>query len=205
MNPPIRPQPSLPLWGRAGEGARSRPTESAASIGLWVLIGVSCTLFALFVAAYVMRMEGDDWSPLALPWQLALSTTLLAGTSAALQRCGHAWRHAEPQTAQHWYRAAGVLALAFLAVQGWAWQSLLAQQVRPTGNPAASFFYLLTALHALHVVGGLVGWTWGGRDTARRVSRVARWWHVLLGLWLLLYATLEGLTPALVQWICGTQ
>lgn len=178
-------------------------SPSAASIGLWVLIGVSCTLFALFVAAYVMRMESDDWSPLALPWQLALSTTLLASTSAALQRCGHAWRHAEPRAAQHWYRAAGVLALAFLAVQGWAWQSLLAQQVRPTGNPAASFFYLLTALHALHVLGGLAGWAWGARDTARRVPRVARWWHVLLGLWLLLYATLEGLTPALVQWLCG--
>src|SRR6185436_1713106 len=92
-----------------------------------------------------------------------------------------------------WLAGAGGCALAFLAAQGWAWQALLAQQVSPAGNPAASFFYVLTALHALHLAGGLAAWSlaaraaWRERDPAAaawRIALCARYWHFLLLVWL---------------------
>jgi cytochrome c oxidase subunit 3 len=74
------------------------------------------------------------------------------------------------------------------------------------GNPAASFFYLLTAMHALHVGGGLVAWAQALRRapiTRERVALLARYWHFLLLVWLLLFAVLGALTPEIVAFICG--
>jgi cytochrome c oxidase subunit 3 len=68
-----------------------------------------------------------------------------------------------------------------------------------TANPAYSFFYLLTALHGLHLLGGL--WVWG-RTTAKvlrgvevgkvrlSVELCTVYWHYLLLVWLVLFAVL---------------
>jgi cytochrome c oxidase subunit III len=107
----------------------------------------------------------------------------------------------------------GALAFAFLAVQAWAWMALQSAQVVAVGNPAASFFFLLTALHALHVMGGLLAWGVALRAQARdadvratawRVRLCARYWHFLLAVWVVLFAALGVLTPELVAYLCGT-
>src|SRR6478735_12084994 len=117
---------------RAGVARGGRPPDtraSAAGIGLWVFMGVATALFSLFVMAYVMRMNGSDAVAIALPWQLWLSSTLLAIGSVALQRSATAARGAEPARARRLLWAGGLCALAFLAVQLWAWQALTSTQV----------------------------------------------------------------------------
>ncbi|NML16435.1 bb3-type cytochrome oxidase subunit III [Azohydromonas caseinilytica] len=183
------------------------PARAAAvGVALWAFIAVAGTLFALCILAYVMRMGSDDWADLALPWQLGLSTGLLLAGSIALQAAAGAARAGAFLPARRELLIGGACALAFVVVQAWAWQALLALQVRPAGNPAASFFYLLTALHALHVLGGLVGWTLTLHGLARqpwRAALCARYWHFLLLAWLVLLATFAGLTPPVVRFICG--
>jgi cytochrome c oxidase subunit 3 len=168
------------------------------AIGLWVFIGVASTLFALFLTAYAMRMDrAPDWSQLNLPWQLWLSTALLAAGSALLAR-------AAARDQRSTLVGAGVCALAFVACQLWAWQVLAEARVSFAGNPAASFFYLLTAMHGLHVAGGLVAWAQVLRRPApERIALLARYWHFLLLLWLVLFAALGWLTPEIVAFICG--
>ena len=184
----------------------------AVGTGLWLFILVASTLFALFLLAYAMRMDSGDWSPIARPWQLWLSSalllagsTLLQGAKTAAQRTD--WRHAR---ALLW--AGGACALAFLGSQWWAWQALYGARVVLAGNPAASFFYVLTALHALHVLGGLAAWAvtaqlaWERADPARvalRIALCARYWHFLLAVWAVLFAALGWLTPEIVRFICG--
>lgn len=198
-----------------GNPAAGRPDAAAAlSIGLWVFMCVASALFSLFIAAYVMRMDASDWSAIAMPWQLWLSTALLLAGSAALQQASAAAKFSRLASARALLLAGGGCAAAFLAVQLWAWQALLAMEVGPAGNPAASFFYLLTAMHGLHVAGGLVAWGLTARSfwleaeatsrAALRIALCARYWHFLLALWLLLFATLGGLTPEVVRFICGT-
>lgn len=191
---------------------RLEPPRSATGVGLWIFIGVATVLFSLFIAAYAMRMAGADWSSIAMPWQLWLSTLLLAGGSLALHRAGRASREVRWRHAHALLLAGGVCTLAFLAVQLWAWQALLAIHVMPAGNPAASFFFLLTAMHGLHVLGGLLAWgvttqaAWHPDDSGRAAELVAlcaRYWHFLLAVWLVLFATLGGLTPEVVAFICG--
>jgi cytochrome c oxidase subunit 3 len=188
-------------WIAARDEAKTRALDT----GLWVFIGVASALFALFLTAYVMRMDGGDWSTLALPPQLWLSSALLLASSLLLQRASSD-RHVLL------LKAGGLCGLAFLAVQAWAWQALLAANVTLTANPAASFFYLLTALHGMHVVGGLIAWAATMRSGRRSpdsahatwlVALCARYWHFLLAVWAVLFATLGWLSPEVVRFICG--
>jgi cytochrome c oxidase subunit 3 len=183
--------------------------SDAVGIGLWVFIGVASTLFALFLLAYVMRLSGSDGSAIALPWQLWLSTALLAAGSVLLQRAHATMRGA---AARSLLLAGGACAIAFLAVQGWAWQSLQAANVVLASNPVASFFYLLTALHGVHVLGGLVAWAITLRGVPRqaepghaawRIALCARYWHFLLAVWVVLFAAFSWITPDVARFICG--
>jgi cytochrome c oxidase subunit 3 len=191
---------------------RHRRPGAAADIGLWVFIGFATTLFTLFLIAQVMRAASSDWSPIGLPWQLWLSTAVLAVASALLQAAAGAAHRQLRDPARGLLVGGGTCALAFIGVQLWAWRSLLAAQVTPDGNPSASFFYLLTAMHGLHVLGGLAAWGWVAWHTghqadpallARRIRLCARYWHFLLLLWVVLFAAMSLLTPELARTLCG--
>jgi cytochrome c oxidase subunit 3 len=112
------------------------------------------------------------------------------------------------------FALAGVFAIAFLAGQFWVWQQFVAWGYFLASNPANSFFYLLTGLHALHLLGGLIAW---GIIVAKYLQRVplpqlsasvelcAIYWHYLLGLWFVLFALLAS-TPQTYEAIarfCG--
>ncbi|NRF68327.1 bb3-type cytochrome oxidase subunit III [Aquincola sp. S2] len=204
------------------------PPLQAAGIGLWVFIGVASTLFGLFLAAYMMRMVSPDWSSIAMPGQLWLSTGLLIGGSLLMQAAAGSARRDEAARTTALLWAGGLCAMAFLGAQLWAWSVLQSARVTLTGNPAASFFYVLTALHGLHVLGGLIAWSLATRDigppklapgaapdrrvlaeraaaAAVRIHLCARYWHFLLAVWLLLYAALGTLTPEFVRYICGIE
>ena len=96
-----------------------------------------------------------------------------------------------------WWSAGAICGLLFLAGQGLAWQQLLDAGVFVSGNPAAAFFYLLTATHAVHLLGGVAVLVWiavralrfelgPGRRTAAGAG--ALFWHFLDGLWVYLLA-----------------
>ncbi|TWG81087.1 cytochrome c oxidase subunit 3 [Cupriavidus gilardii J11] len=184
------------------------------SVALWVFMGVVTSLFSLFVVAYGLRMDSPDWVPLALPWQVWLSTALLAAGGMAMTRSARQAAGGHRAMATRSLIAGGMAALAFVVSQGWAWASLADAAVVPAAHPSASFFYLLTGMHALHVLGGLVVWGVAWRALARwhlppaalalRIRLLARYWHFMLAVWLVLLAALGWLTPEIVRAICGT-
>lgn len=190
-------------------GYRQRP-GAAQGTALWVFMGVVTALFSLFLVAYVMRLSANDATAITLPWQLWLSTTWLLAGSAALQRASGLSRRGRP--AQRPLLIGGACALGFIASQSWAWMALLGAQVSLTGNPAGSFFYLLSLLHGLHVAGGVVAWGLVLRalrhapaTAAWRIALCARYWHFLLLLWLGLFSAFSVITPDLAAAFCGTR
>jgi cytochrome c oxidase subunit 3 len=208
--------------GRDGDGPvipisaarrRNRP-QAIYGVGLWVFMGVAATLFSLFLTAYVMRMSGDDAVAIEMPQQLWLSTTLLVLGSVLLQSAASVASTAtQPERARLLLAAGGACAIAFVGAQGWAWWALLGRQVAPAGNPAGSFFFMLTALHAMHVAGGLIGWLLAARATRSdvalaaaswRIGLCARYWHFLLLVWLALFASFTWITPDVARIICRT-
>lgn len=193
-------------------GAALRPAPHAGSIGLWAFIGVASALFALFITAYAMRMQSGDWVQIAMPWQLWLSSAVLVAGSVLLHLAGRAARQSRWSGARALLLAGGLCALAFVCVQLWAWQALQSARVSLTGNPSASFVYLLTAMHGLHVLGGLAAWGKTLRRfqpdserSRRAIALCARYWHFLLAVWAVLFAALGWLTPEIVAYICGTE
>ena len=177
-------------------GALDRPAVKTA---LWVFLAVVTSLFALFISAYAMRMHLGDWAPLPKPQLLWWNTALLAVTSAAMQWTVLAARRGESDGVRTGLIAGGVLTFAFLGGQLEVWRQLNASGYFLASNPANSFFYLLTALHGLHLLGGLVAWgrtvakLWRGVEVAKvrlSVELCATYWHFLLGIWLVLFALL---------------
>jgi cytochrome c oxidase subunit 3 len=176
-------------------------TPSTAKIGLGVFLGVVSSLFALLISAYSMRMQGSDWRPLPIPILLWLNTGLLVLSSIALEWARAAAHRGEIFDVRTGLLLGGVSALAFLVGQLLAWRQLDAAGYFVATNPANSFFYLVTAVHGLHVLGGLVAL---GRTTAlaladptpkqlrMRVELCAIYWHFLLVVWLILFTMLAG-------------
>jgi len=171
-------------------------SQPKAKIGLWVFLAVITSVFCLFVSAYAMRMKLGDWRPLPEPDLLWLNTGLLILSSVALQWAYLAAKQERINSVRVGLYAAGVFTFAFIGGQLLAWQQLNELGYFLASNPANSFFYLITGLHGLHLLGGLVAWgrtmvkVWRGAEAAQvrlSVELCALYWHFLLIVWLVLF------------------
>jgi cytochrome c oxidase subunit III len=201
-------------WLEEGLAAdfREQSTSSlpSAKIGLGVFLAVVGSLFALFISAYSMRMNMVDWRALPMPRLLWFNTAALILSSVALQGAYIAARRSNIDGVIVGLCAGGASAVTFLIGQLLAWRELSAEGYFLASNPANSFFYLITAVHGLHLMGGLVAL---GRVTAKvwhgvavtqlrlSVELCAIYWHFLLLVWLVLLGLLTGWTDSFVD-IC---
>lgn len=167
--------------------------------GLYTFLLPLASLFGLVIMAYVMRRHMPDWQPVTLPWQVWFSTVLLVASSLAFEQARKAARLARLPALRRAVLSAGVLALAFLGSQLWAWTDLQQQEGYLAANPSYSFFYLMTGLHALHLLGGLVAWSRlrmasrigpDGAALQLSIQLCAIYWHFLLAVWLVLLGVL---------------
>jgi cytochrome c oxidase subunit III len=192
-------------WLEQGSVAAYPGTESGmmptAKIGLGIFLAVVGCLFALFASAYFMRMELTDWQAVPVPRVLWFNTGVLVLSSVALHLAVVAVRRDQMDTTRLALVTGGLTALAFLIGQLMAWRELAASGYLLDANPANSFFYLLTAMHGLHIVGGLVAlgrttakaWIGVPRDRLRlSVELCAMYWHFLLFIWLAVFVLLTG-------------
>jgi cytochrome c oxidase subunit 3 len=177
-------------------GSSGRP---AAKTALWAFLAVATSLFALFISAYAMRLSFVDWSPLPQPRLLMLNTAILACASIAMEWTVFSARRADRSGVRKGLWASGLLTVGFLAGQLFVWKQMSDAGFFLATSAASAFFYLLTAVHGLHVLGGLVAWArasarvWGDSDPARiklGVELCAIYWHFLLGVWVVLLALL---------------
>jgi len=188
----------VPVGGPAPRGA---PT-STEKVGLGVFLAVVGSLFALFISAYSIRMQMPDWRTLPLPKILWLNTGMLVLSSVALRSAQSAARRDEAGELRLALLAAAVTSLAFLSGQILAWRQLTADGYLLTSNSANAFFYILTGIHGLHLLGGLaalgmtIGKAWRQDNAPERlrlsVDLCAMYWHFLLLVWLVIVSVMAG-------------
>lgn len=172
-------------------------SATAPRVGLAVFMVVVTALFAIATSAYLMRMEtGQDWRSLPAPGQLWVNTAALVLASVFLQGAWHAAKRAHTGALRAALAAGGACSVFFVVGQYLVWRQLADAGFYAATNPANAFFYMLTGLHALHLVGGLGVWTailgmaWRGDRPAELRSSVelcAVYWHFLLVIWILLF------------------
>ncbi|MGH8582854.1 MAG: cytochrome c oxidase subunit 3 [Gammaproteobacteria bacterium] len=199
--PPVGGRGSASGWGGSGDRPRGGGVfhVPAAKVGLWVFMGVVIVVFSVLGSAYHLRMALHDWRPLPEPGLLWFNTALLALSSIALHLARVAARRQLRAYTAAGLMLGGLFAWGFLAGQLWSWGQLDAAGFYLASNPANTFFYTITALHGLHLLGGLVAWAraglklWRGVDLKRlslSVELCSTYWHFLLAVWLVLFTLL---------------
>lgn len=172
---------------------------SKAQLTLLALLATMGMLFAGFASAYLVRREGMDWAREQLPGILVFNTFVLLASSAALEAARAAHRRGRSRNVRQWIAAGAFLGLAFLGGQVLAWRQLAEQGVYLPSSAYSAFFFMLTAVHAVHLAGGVLALgylLW--RVSRNRQNRLAQglfdgsvvYWHFVDGVWLLLYLLL---------------
>ncbi len=190
-----------------------RGQPPAVKIGLFVFLGVVGAVFSLAVSAYFMRMASADWWGMPVPRLLWVNTAALASSSAALQWARREAGHGRMESLRPALVTGLALAVFFLVGQIQAWRELVSAGYVLADNPANSFFYMLTGLHGLHILGGLAVLAHTtvrafSTDVAPERLRLsvdlsAIYSHFMLAVWLLLFALFAGWANDFVD-LCRT-
>jgi cytochrome c oxidase subunit 3 len=189
---------AIVAWWLSQQRLTAKPWLEVGAIG--EVPGTGASLFALFISAYFMRMQVADWAQMPAPKVLWFNTGVLILSSVALQYAQVAARSGRMEGVGDGLIVGGLFAFTFLVGQLFAWRQLNAAGYFLATNPANAFFYLLTGLHGLHLLGGLVALVltidkvvWRGFELAQvrlSVKLCAIYWHYLLLLWLVLFTLL---------------
>jgi cytochrome c oxidase subunit 3 len=192
--------------GRHGPGGESlRFSADRYRIGVWVAIASILMLFVALTSAYIVRSaSSNDWQRIAMPKVLWLSTALILISSVTMEVSRRSLKQQRDAGYGRWLMITVALGLAFLASQILAWRQLVRQGVYMASNPYNSFFYLFTAAHGLHLLGGILALgylllrTTSKRSTVEGELRRAGaadaatiYWHFMDGLWVALFFLLS--------------
>ena len=188
-------------------------TRVAKKLALRVFLAVVAVLFMLLVTAYGGRMAYEDWRPVPQLGLLWANTLVLILSSVALQWAQYSVRRGQMDAMRAGLLAGGAFTVVFLFGQFLAWRQLATMDYFDITNPAIGFFYMITGIHGLHLVGGLVAWgrtaakVWGDFDVAKvrqSVELCTVYWHFLLLVWLVLFGLLfTGNNLDVLLKLCG--
>jgi cytochrome c oxidase subunit III len=192
----------VPPRGDGGDG----PSESGSSfpiskgqIGVWILLTAIIMLFAGLSSAYVVLRGVPAWQRIALPSFLWVNTAVLLLSSVAIDLSRRAIRRNDAQSMKRWLAIGGLLGVAFLAGQLGAWMQLVRAGVYLPSTLQSGFFYILTGLHGVHLLGGVIALTFvlfkamKNQLTAFNYEPLklgALYWHVMDALWVYLFLLL---------------
>ena len=182
-------------WSRGPEPGAYQPRVPgrAYHTGMWMGLAAIVMLFAAFTSAMVVRRGAStDWVPTRLPGVVFLNSVLLLASSVTLELARRSlWRGLERRFELCLYATLG-LGWAFVAGQLLAWRELAARGVYLASNPSSSFFYVLTAAHGIHILGGIIALAYVVFHSRELLSHPARptslevaatYWHFMDGLW----------------------
>ena len=177
---------------------RSSPKKYSTAI-LLAMLSILMFFMVLTAAFVVLRFNNlHTWSAIRLPWILWVNTAVLLASSATLELARRRLQVDRLSGFKQMWALTTILGIVFLAGQVIAWRHLAAEGVYMTSRLSSSFFYVFTALHAVHLLGGVCALFYVGLRNfeAARVSRfvaaevTSYYWHFMDGLWLFLLALL---------------
>ncbi len=183
--------------GRWGDGGGRRLRPDSYQLGMWLALASISMMFVGFSSAYILGQgTNSQWRAMAAPPFVWINTVILLGSSLSLELARRASAATE---LKRWMTVTCLLGAAFLFGQFWIWRMLADQGIYLSGNPHSSFFYLLTGVHGVHLLGGVAGlayltaraWSSAARIPTRASLNVtALYWHFMDGLWIYLLVLL---------------
>ncbi len=192
-----------PAGGDGGDGDRGRsprkpPQRHFSTAITLAMISILMFFMGLCTAFIVLKRVSDAWVPLHLPKILWLNTSILLASSYTLDCARQRLHDVDFPGFRKLWRITTTLGVLFLAGQLIAWLQLVAARVHIASTQASGFFYIFTAAHAVHLIGGIAALLYVllrnfekgkiSRNTAVEIT--SYYWHFMDGLWVFLLAVL---------------
>lgn len=175
-----------------------RNTIHPHKFALWAAMASITMMFGAFTSAYIVKQAAGNWLEFSMPSAFYVSTLLIIISSVTLHTSFRAFK-AGLETKYKLFLTITLLAgLGFVVLQYFGWTELYKIGVDLKGNVSGSFFYLLSGIHALHVLGGIAAlivavlhsYTLKFKVSDMRVNRfdlVVNYWHFVDFLWIYLF------------------
>lgn len=167
---------------------------------VWLFIVSITMLFAALTSAYIVKQSGGEWLNFNLPGMFWITSTIILVSSITMQLALKSAKEDRFNGLKTYLILTALLGVAFLFGQYQSWKQLVNMDVYFVGNPAGSFMYVLTGLHAVHIISGLIfllviiGSSFKLKIHSRSLVRIqmcTTYWHFLGGLWLYLFLFLK--------------
>jgi cytochrome c oxidase subunit 3 len=179
--------------------AEPKPTLSMhpQKFALWLFIVSIVMLFAALTSAYIVKQSDGNWLSFDLPGIFAVNTMIIAISSLTMHLANLAAKRDAVSKVKWMLLITVVLGLIFLVGQYISWSELVKNDIFFVSNYAsASFIYVFTGLHGLHIISGIVFLLITFRSSLKAeihskklvlIEMCMTYWHFLGGLWLYLY------------------
>ncbi|MFD2932515.1 cytochrome c oxidase subunit 3 [Spirosoma flavum] len=175
---------------------------------VWMGIASSVMIFTILLVAYVVRRTGPGWTDIKLPNVFLISTGVILLSSFTLKNAIQAFRH--ERFGNYRTNIATTLGLGtlFILLQAWGWRQMFRSGIGLKGNPAGGFVYIISGIHLLHILVGLIFLAIILSEAMRRrlyvdsfvysvnppnrlkIQLITLYWHFVDILWLALFAFL---------------
>lgn len=167
----------------------------------WFLLLVVLMTFGGLISAYIVIATNGvlEWRPFDLPIAVWVSTALIIVSSCTYYYSEKLLKQANFKESKRWLLITTVLGGFFISSQLFAWLALVSKGLYMSGNPYAGFFYILTGVHAVHVLGGIVAlgaillrnWNETSKpkelEYRKDLARSVGWyWHFMGLLWIVI-------------------
>ncbi len=163
---------------------------------LWLFIVTVVMIFAAFTSAHIVRQADGDWLIYDLPSMLWYTSGIIILSSVFMQWAYIAAKKDKLEQVKLALGITTILGILFLFGQLKAWEQMVDANVYFTGNPAGSFLYIFTGIHALHLISGVIYLIYMLISSLRNkvhsenmlnMEMSSTWWHFLGGLWIYLF------------------
>jgi cytochrome c oxidase subunit 3 len=181
------------------EEAKKPLSMNPKKFALWLFIVSVIMVFAALTSAYIVRQAEGNWLIFELPQLFWITSVIILISSGTMHWAYLAAKRDSLESVKLATSITTILGVAFLVGQFLAWNDLVANNVFFVGNPSGSFVYVLSGLHGLHIIGGVVfllillASTFKYKVHSKNLSLIemcATYWHFLDVLWLYLFVFL---------------
>lgn len=164
---------------------------------LWVAMASMVMFFGAFTSAYIVKQSAGNWLEFAIPNYFYFSTAAILLSSVVLHWAFISFQKGREQLYKTGLIAALILGTAFMVLQYFGWQDLFTRGIDFRMNVSGSFFYLITGVHAAHVLGGIAAITVAlihayslkfeqNEKRENRFRMTVHYWHFVDLLWIYL-------------------
>ena len=172
---------------------------------VWLGIASSVMLFTVMLVIYIIRRSASDWTDVKLPNVFLISTIAIVLSSLTLHNANQAFRHERFDSYRSNMGTTLVLGTLFILLQGWGWWQMIRSGIGLTGNPSGSFVYIISGIHLLHILIGLIFIVIALAEALRRrpyidsfvysvnppnqlkIRLITLYWHFVDVLWIVLF------------------